>query len=700
MRTYSRGPAIGGTANQTTSNDATRSSSVRIKSWGRDERPGHSFGDASPIGKQPVQRQMEERLGHNFSNVRVHEGVEAPAIGGTAFTRGQHIHFAPGKYDPTSTTGRKLLRHELVHVVRQQQGRVQRLSQGEVPINADPKLEAEADAENRSATKAPNDGGSAPSPVQRQRTIGAEASYGFEPETKVTTESRGQAEGQSQAGGNCPAKAPLAGSLAPVQLTRSMGTRSIEVARLVNTRILRQIAGYANSAQRRKEVAKARGEAGVRKVMYQQDREASHRDLMAQIRGDAPEPAEEVVPPRASPAVRSGAGTGSTNRSGGGSNGDVGRTLSPRESTPSEAIPTVIAGVGNGRQTGLAVGSNAPLSGLAGDEEQVAARQGLSDPQSSDLGHVESDSGGSFNRRFLKKMEEAEPPYQRETIGSGAFGALRPKGRDKVEKHANWKGEAQLRNEHKIYQTVGEHENIAKYHSPTKNAENPDESPVEGRVENTPVTLDRYPMSVAALSERMPDAERRPLERAAVAGFIDSGVKSGLRHMHSKEIAHNDIKPDNVMLSAGGVPKIVDMGLASPIGAVGVSGTGVYLPPTRQKAIPTSGETRDNVARRLTVASLLGKYAPSHQGEGQTEAGWWAEHNARKKAALDPESPASPQEAGPPRQIGGPDARIRQLEELEAREAQMRSGGKGKGEEPPELTELTAKIKELKRNRK
>jgi hypothetical protein len=41
---------------------------------------------------------MEAALGANFSDVRVHVGPEASAIGALAFTWGADLHFAPGQY--------------------------------------------------------------------------------------------------------------------------------------------------------------------------------------------------------------------------------------------------------------------------------------------------------------------------------------------------------------------------------------------------------------------------------------------------------------------------------------------------------------------------------------------------------------------------------------------------------------------------
>lgn len=66
---------------------------------------------------------FEPRLGHDFSEVRVHAddqaAASAQAIGASAYTVGSEIAFAAGRYRPDSPDGRHLLAHELAHVVQQ-----------------------------------------------------------------------------------------------------------------------------------------------------------------------------------------------------------------------------------------------------------------------------------------------------------------------------------------------------------------------------------------------------------------------------------------------------------------------------------------------------------------------------------------------------------------------------------------------------
>ncbi len=78
-------------------------------------------------GGQPLPQSersfFEPRLGHNFSRVRVHTDARANAAATSAnakaFTTGSDIVFSSGQYEPDANRGRKLLAHELTHIVQQ-----------------------------------------------------------------------------------------------------------------------------------------------------------------------------------------------------------------------------------------------------------------------------------------------------------------------------------------------------------------------------------------------------------------------------------------------------------------------------------------------------------------------------------------------------------------------------------------------------
>lgn len=66
---------------------------------------------------------FEPRFGHDFSNVRIHSDHNAAdtaaSIHARAFTLGNHVVMGAGEYQPENQTGKKLLGHELTHVVQQ-----------------------------------------------------------------------------------------------------------------------------------------------------------------------------------------------------------------------------------------------------------------------------------------------------------------------------------------------------------------------------------------------------------------------------------------------------------------------------------------------------------------------------------------------------------------------------------------------------
>ncbi|MDW7693784.1 DUF4157 domain-containing protein [Flammeovirgaceae bacterium SG7u.111] len=76
----------------------------------------------SPL-PQKTNQFMGNAFGADFSNVRVHTGGEAQqmnqSIQAKAFTHGSDIYFNKGQYSPSSLGGKKLLAHELTHVVQQ-----------------------------------------------------------------------------------------------------------------------------------------------------------------------------------------------------------------------------------------------------------------------------------------------------------------------------------------------------------------------------------------------------------------------------------------------------------------------------------------------------------------------------------------------------------------------------------------------------
>jgi hypothetical protein len=95
------------------------------------EPPGPTFSrrlrEARGAGGSPlpssVRSFMEPRFREDFSGVRVHNDARAESlnrsVSARAFTTGHDIFFRPGEFRPNSASGRRLIAHELTHVVQQ-----------------------------------------------------------------------------------------------------------------------------------------------------------------------------------------------------------------------------------------------------------------------------------------------------------------------------------------------------------------------------------------------------------------------------------------------------------------------------------------------------------------------------------------------------------------------------------------------------
>lgn len=123
---------------------------------------------------------MEPSFGHDFSQVRVHTDAKAAesasAVNALAYTVGRDIAFGRSQYVPQTNEGRKLLAHELTHVVQQSASTANRSSSLVLdPPHSDAEREATAFAH---VVSRPAVGAHVPLPgvgarVQRQPRPGA-----------------------------------------------------------------------------------------------------------------------------------------------------------------------------------------------------------------------------------------------------------------------------------------------------------------------------------------------------------------------------------------------------------------------------------------------------------------------------------------------------------------------------------------------
>ena len=119
-------------------------------------------------------------MGADLSGVRVHTDSEADGIARSvqakAFTHGSDLYFSRGTYDPSSSSGKHLLAHELTHVVQQRTG-ADRGGSGTTIGRANDPLETAADqnadrvvsALQRRASRATEPG--VDSPTEKRRLL-------------------------------------------------------------------------------------------------------------------------------------------------------------------------------------------------------------------------------------------------------------------------------------------------------------------------------------------------------------------------------------------------------------------------------------------------------------------------------------------------------------------------------------------------
>ena len=86
---------------------------------------GSAPGAGFPL-PDATRRFFEARFGHDFATVRIHAdrpaSASAVAVDADAFTTGEHIVFRASQFDPSSDAGKRLIAHELAHVVQQRAG--------------------------------------------------------------------------------------------------------------------------------------------------------------------------------------------------------------------------------------------------------------------------------------------------------------------------------------------------------------------------------------------------------------------------------------------------------------------------------------------------------------------------------------------------------------------------------------------------
>jgi hypothetical protein len=112
-----------------TSGASAKANSSAVVSNSINNKINSSRGNGSKLDES-TQSFMQDRIGTDFSNVKIHTDGEAVQmnreLNAKAFTTGNDIYFNEGQYQPDSSDGKKLIAHELTHTLQQNDETIQR----------------------------------------------------------------------------------------------------------------------------------------------------------------------------------------------------------------------------------------------------------------------------------------------------------------------------------------------------------------------------------------------------------------------------------------------------------------------------------------------------------------------------------------------------------------------------------------------
>ena len=156
---------------------------VQLLGEGHDEEPSPVRKVVGSGGGRPLDRSlrsdMESRFGVDFGDVRVHTDSQASesarAVGANAYTVGSDVVFRSDQWSPDTDSGKRMLAHELTHVVQQKAGPVDG-----TPAPGGIRVSDPSDRFEREADQVADQVMASPAAVQRQ-------SVEEEPEEEVQT---------------------------------------------------------------------------------------------------------------------------------------------------------------------------------------------------------------------------------------------------------------------------------------------------------------------------------------------------------------------------------------------------------------------------------------------------------------------------------------------------------------------------------
>lgn len=114
------------------------SGSTTTSSSGLTQQIKRKSGKGKTMSKN-TRAEMEASFGRDFSGVNIHTDQDAvkmnKELGAQAFTHRKDVYFNSGKYNPGSSDGKRLLAHELTHVIQQTKDIQPKIQAYRVPSN-------------------------------------------------------------------------------------------------------------------------------------------------------------------------------------------------------------------------------------------------------------------------------------------------------------------------------------------------------------------------------------------------------------------------------------------------------------------------------------------------------------------------------------------------------------------------------------
>ena len=127
--------------------------------------------EAQPL-PAPQRQDYGQRLGHDFSAMRIHAGplsaAAAASVGAQAFTHGRNVYFGAGYHRPDTPSGQHLMAHELAHTLQQRPGVIARRALGNGAEAADTSTSARQTAAELNSGEALGDKPGKPAAMEAQ----------------------------------------------------------------------------------------------------------------------------------------------------------------------------------------------------------------------------------------------------------------------------------------------------------------------------------------------------------------------------------------------------------------------------------------------------------------------------------------------------------------------------------------------------